>query len=127
LTITERMTAFNQDNYPENYARCKQLYHFGREHITQLLGAIPFSAYEDEELWARRAKEFMYGCEEVHKWLDAQDALDDDDWEDEEEELEREREAMFAAINARKEAKDVKVEAITAEVKPSTENVATKD
>lgn len=120
------MTAFNQDNYPENYARCKQLYYFGREHLTKLLGAIPFSAYEDEELWERRAKEFMYGCEEVHAWLDAQDALDDDSWEDDEEEIERERAAMIAAMSAGKDGKDAKAEPAV-EVKPSTGNVVAKN
>jgi hypothetical protein len=106
------MTAFNQDNYPENYARCKQLYHFGREHITKLLAGIPLSAYEDKELWERKAKEFMLGCEDVHAWLDEQDALDDEDWEDEEEEIEKEKAAKEAATKAQsdKDAKDVKVE-----------------
>ena len=74
------MTAFNQANYPENYARCKQLYHFGRKHITQLLGDTPLVSYEDKEAWSRKAREFMLGCEEVHRWLDEQD-LDDEAWE----------------------------------------------
>jgi hypothetical protein len=78
------MTAFNQANYPENYSRCKQLYHFGRAHITKLLGDIPMESYEDKELWNRKAREFMLGCEEVHAWLDEQE-LDDEEWEDEDE------------------------------------------
>jgi hypothetical protein len=99
--ITERMTAFNQANYPENYARCKQLYHFGRKHITQLLGDIPMESYEDKEAWNRKAREFMLGCEEVHNWLDEQD-LNDEDWvSDDGMEIDH-------AVNVEKEAKDGK-------------------
>ncbi|GHJ84281.1 hypothetical protein NliqN6_0683 [Naganishia liquefaciens] len=99
--ITERMTAFNQANYPENYARCKQLYHFGRKHITRLLGDIPMESYEDKEAWNRKAREFMLGCEEVHNWLDEQD-LNDEDWvSDDDMEIDH-------AVNVEKEAKDGK-------------------
>lgn len=109
------MTAFNQAHYPENYARCKQLYHFGRKHITQLLGDAPMESYEDKEAWSRKAREFMLGCEEVHKWLDEQD-LDDEAWESDDDM------GVDKAADSEKKAKDSKeTKALLQVVKPADE------
>ncbi|KAJ9120774.1 hypothetical protein QFC22_002707 [Naganishia vaughanmartiniae] len=80
--LTERMTDFNRELYPEGYARCKELYRFARQHITALIADMPLDPEEDKARWERKAKLFLLGAEEVHEWLDAEDGLDDSAWID---------------------------------------------
>ncbi|KAJ9108143.1 hypothetical protein QFC19_002611 [Naganishia cerealis] len=97
--LTERITDFNRELYPEGYARCKQLYRFARQHITDLIADIPLDPTEDEEKWERKAKMFLLGCEEVHAWLDEEDGLDDSAWIDEEDEEEEGKDSKDAKVD----------------------------
>ncbi|KAJ9122186.1 hypothetical protein QFC24_004416 [Naganishia onofrii] len=65
--LTERMTDFNRELYPEGYARCKELYRFARQHITDLIADMPL---DPEKTW--------------QKGLDDSAWVDDDDMEEEE-------------------------------------------
>jgi hypothetical protein len=76
------MTDFNRELYPEGYARCKELYRFARQHITDLIADMPLDPEEDKAKWERKAKLFLLGAEEIHDWLDAEEGLDDSAWVD---------------------------------------------
>jgi hypothetical protein len=84
------MTDFNRELYPEGYARCKQLYRFARQHITDLIADLPLNPEDNRAMWDRKAKLFLLGAEEVHDWLDAEDGLDDSAWIDDDEAEEEE-------------------------------------